>query len=92
MNRHIIFMIMLFLINWGCASSQVSYQPVKTEYGKKIDIAKYDKIVEGKTTESQVIAFLGEPSRIMEKSDGKILQYMHFQTQYSGSLASSSGT
>jgi outer membrane protein assembly factor BamE (lipoprotein component of BamABCDE complex) len=92
MKRHIFIMIMLALINWGCASSTVSYQPAKTEFGKPIDIVKYDQIVEGKTTESQIIALLGDPSRIMDRPDGKIYQYIHFQTQHSGSFASPSGT
>ena len=92
MKRHIFIMVMLALFNWGCASSTVSHHPAKTEFGNPIDITKYDQIVEGKTTESQVVALLGDPSRIMERPDGKILQYSHFQTQHSGSLASPTGT
>jgi hypothetical protein len=92
MKRHIFIMVMLALVNWGCASSAVSHQPAKTEFGKPIDITKYDQIIEGKTTESKVVALFGDPSRIMERPDGKILQYFHFQTQHSGSFASPTGT
>jgi hypothetical protein len=92
MKRHIFIMVMLALVNWGCASSTVSHHPAKTEFGQPIDITKYDQIVEGKTTESQVVALLGDPSRIMERPDSKILQYSYFQTQYSGSFATPTGT
>ena len=92
MKRHVIIAIILALVNWGCAPSTVSYRPAKTEFGKPIDITKYDQVVEGKTTESQVMALFGDPSRIMDRPDGKILQYFHFQTQHSGSFASPSGT
>jgi hypothetical protein len=92
MERYIFIMVMLASVNLGCASSIVSHHPAKTEFGKPIDITQYDQIVEGKTTESQVVALLGDPSRIMERPDGKILQYSHFLTQHSGSLASPTGT
>lgn len=92
MKRHIIIMLMLAFVNLGCASSTISHHPAKTEFGSPIDITKYDQIVEGKTTESQIVALLGDPSRIMERPDAKILQYSHFQTQHSGSLANHTGT
>ncbi|MHB8067174.1 MAG: hypothetical protein ACYDIC_04635 [Desulfobaccales bacterium] len=92
MKRHIIIMIMLASVNWGCAPSTVSYQPAKTEFGRPIDITKYDQVIEGKTSESQVIAMFGDPSRIMDRPDGRILQYFHFQTQHSGNFSSPSGT
>lgn len=91
MKRYIIILILLALFNYGCASSTVSNYPAKTEIGKPIDITNYDQIVEGKTTESQVVALFGDPSRIMERPDAKILQYFHFQTQYSGSFTSHTG-
>jgi hypothetical protein len=91
MKKHIFIMIMLAFVNWGCASYTVSHHPAKTEFGKPIDITKYDQIFEGKTTESEIICLFGDPSRIMERTDGKILIYSHFQTHHYGSLASAAG-
>jgi outer membrane protein assembly factor BamE (lipoprotein component of BamABCDE complex) len=92
MKRHIITMVVLALVTWGCAPSTITRQPAKTEIGIPIDITKYDQIIEGKTTEPQVIALFGTPSRTMDKPDGKVLQYVHFETQHSGNLASTAGT
>lgn len=92
MKIRIIIMIVTGLLNWGCASHSISHHPATTELGRPIDFTKYDQVIEGKTRESQVVALFGDPSRVIEKRDGKILQYSHFLTQSSGNLASPGGT
>jgi hypothetical protein len=92
MKKQITFIIMVMLTAiWGCVSYTATHYPAKTEFGKPIDIAKYEQVVEGKTTESDVIELLGEPTRVMERSGSKVLQYSHFQTQTYGSIGSPAG-
>jgi hypothetical protein len=79
MNRIALLMFISLLLCPSCIHHQ-------TEMGKKIDQSKVDQIVEGKTTESEVIALLGEPQRATEAPNGiKILGYQYYQSQmYSG--------
>lgn len=94
MHRHrIIAVVVILCAVFGCVSHTVTHYPAKTEFGRPIDIAKYDQVVEGKTTESGLIALFGEPQKVIERSGGKkVLQYYHYQTQMYGSMASPAGT
>jgi hypothetical protein len=92
MTKQIIFIIIAMSVAiWGCVSYTATQYPAKTEFGKPIDIATYDQVVEGKTTESDLITLLGEPTRVMERTGSKVLQYFHFQTQTYGSMVSPAG-
>jgi hypothetical protein len=79
MNRIALLMFISLLLCSSCIHHQ-------TEMGKKIDHSKVDQIVEGKTTESEAVALLGEPQRITEAPNGiKILAYQYYRSQmYSG--------
>ncbi len=93
MRRYVaIFIISTLLVTIGCITHTVTTQPSKTEFGTPIDISKYDQVIEGKTTESNLIALFGQPTNITERSGVKIYQYFHHQTQTYGSLASPSGS
>ena len=57
------------------SSSCTSTQSI--EHGKPFAIENVSKIVEGKTTESEVIALLGEPSNRTTSSDNRVILIFH---------------
>jgi len=55
------------------------------EMGKKIDKSTWSMIVQGKTTEAEVLELLGEPNQKMLNSNGtKTYTYMYHETTMSG--------
>jgi hypothetical protein len=87
-----IFSILIMWITIGCITHTVTTQPAKSEFGTPIDISKYDQVIEGKSTESNLIALFGQPTNVTERSGIKVYQYYHHQTQTYGSIASPSGS
>jgi type IV pilus biogenesis protein CpaD/CtpE len=86
MKRHVLLMLVMVVANWGCApqtpSNLTANLPAKVEFGKPIDMAKYDQVIEKKTTEAETIALLGTPDRVMEMPDGiKALMYSDIKMQ-----------
>ncbi|MCX5890887.1 MAG: hypothetical protein NTY36_15790 [Deltaproteobacteria bacterium] len=79
MKKIIWLMVTSLLLLQACIHHQ-------TEIGKKIDSAKIDQIIDGKTTESEAVALLGEPQRVTEAPNGiKVIGYQYYQSQmYSG--------
>jgi len=78
--RQLISLIALvgLLAAQGCISHQ-------TEMGQRLDPAKINQITEGKTTEAEVVALLGQPQRVQGRPDGsKIMIYSHHLTQIYG--------
>jgi hypothetical protein len=75
-TRFLVLLIIPLII--GCIAHQ-------TEMGRRIDPGQVGQIVEGKTTEGEVVALLGPPEQVMDLSDGKkILMYSHHLTQLYG--------
>jgi hypothetical protein len=79
MNKLILLIFIALLFCPACIHHQM-------EIGKEIDLTKAEQIVEGKTTELEAVALLGEPQRVTEAGHGiKILGYNYYKTQmYSG--------
>jgi hypothetical protein len=90
MSMALIILVSVCLIA-GCIPSTVSTYPAKTEVGRPIDVGKYNQVIEGKTTEADLLSFMGEPSSIIERGNAKVMQYTHMITQTTGSVASSTG-
>ena len=48
------------------------------EQGKRFNTENVSKIVKGQTTESEVIALLGEPANRTNSSDGRVILMFHY--------------
>ena len=73
-----LFFLMVLLSVQGCIAHQ-------HEMGRPLGLGQVDQIVEGKTTEAEAVALLGQPQRVMERPDGsKIIVYSHHLTQIYG--------
>lgn len=75
--KKIIFLITLFIL--FCLSGILScFSNITIESGNKIDQSKRNLIIEGKTTKSEVISLLGEPSLKNVTDDGYLMFLYHY--------------
>jgi hypothetical protein len=78
MFHKFIWLLILSLL-CGCAT-------YKHEMGKPIDQGKANQIIEGKTTETEVISLLGEPQNTIIRPDGsKVIGYSYNKFEMYGS-------
>ena len=71
----------LICMCWICLSCMT----VQHESGARIDVNKLDQIIDGKTTEQEVLALLGEPQNVtITPYGGKIYMYRYIRTAIYG--------
>jgi hypothetical protein len=56
--------------------------PTYKEIGAPLDLGKYNRVIEGQTTEKEILTQFGDPSETMEIPDGKILIYSHMKVKF----------